>query len=227
MAQQTDPEDALGQFRALLRHHPRLFQDHPELLEELELGPGEEATVVGLEHARGRRLERRIQELEAELGGLVETARENDRLACHLHRLTVELLGCQDGEELIQTLVEGVQTNFQVDAVGLRLAREWFAGDLDEGFLAPQLWIQRRFVTTDTVALGPATDPETVGALYGEVQPPVESHALLPLRQGSQLFGLMGLASQDAQRYAPDRGTTYLERLAELTGALLSRYLRV
>jgi len=226
MAQQTDRNDPVGELRTLLREQPTLFRDHPELLEELELAPGEETTVVALEHARSRRLERRIEELEGELERLLETARENDRLAHQLHRLTVELLGCFDGDELVHSLLEGVRQNFRVEAVGIRVAREWFAPNLDERFLAPQLWVQKRFVAADSVVLGPPEDAEGVTSLYGETGEPVRSQALVPLRDGSQLFGLLGLGSSDARRYVPGMGTTYLERLAELAGALLARFAR-
>ncbi len=226
MAQQTDPEDPLAELRARLRSHPRLFRDHPELLEELELEPGSEATVVALEHARSRRRQRRIQALEKELGDLVTTARENDRLARHLHRLTVELLTCEDSEALIQGLLAGIRDHFPVDQVGIRVAEEGFGEIVDAAYLAPQLWLQRHFVTRDRVVLGPATDWETTGALYGASQSQIASHALLALRRGSQLFGLIGLASWESQRYSTHMGTTYLERLAELAGGLLSQYLR-
>jgi hypothetical protein len=226
MAQQTEHQDPIAHLRTLLREHPTLFRDHPELLEELRLAPGEDTTVVALEHARSRRLERRIEELEGELEQLVETARENDRLARHLHRLTVELLRCDDGDELVHALLEGVRQNFRVEAVGLRVAREWFAPNLDERFLAPQLWVQNRFVASGGVVLGPPEESEVVASLYGDTGEPVRSQALVPLRDGTQLFGVMGLASSEAQRYTPGMGTTYLERLAELAGALLARFAR-
>ncbi|MFB6260838.1 MAG: DUF484 family protein [Thiohalorhabdaceae bacterium] len=226
MAQQTDQQDPLGDLRALLRDHPTLFRDHPELLEELQLDPGEEASVVALEHARSRRLARRLGELESELEQLVATARENDRLARQLHRLTVELLACEDGDELVHTLLEGVRQNFRVAAVGLRVAREWFAPNLDERFLAPQLWVQKRFVASSKVILGPPEDPEGVTGLYGETAEPVRSQALVPLRHGTQLYGILGVASSEAERYTEGMGTTHLERLAELAGALLAQYSR-
>jgi hypothetical protein len=224
MSQQTDTTDPVSHIRALLREHPTLFRDHPELLDELQLAPGQEATVVALEHARSHRLERRIGQLEAELEHLVETARENDRLARQLHRLTVELLACDDGDELVHSLLEGVRQNFRVEAVGLRAAREWFPGTLDQRFLAGQEWVGSHFATAGGVQLGPPEDKETVTSLFGETAEPVRSQALVPLREGSQLFGVLGLGSSEANRYTQGMGTTYLERLAELAGALLARF---
>jgi len=54
------------------------------------------------------------------------------------------------------------------------------------------------------------------------------SVALLPLRVGalqnaSKAFGMLVLASPDPQRFAAGMGTDFLERIAELASAALSR----
>jgi hypothetical protein len=220
---QTSKNQSVTHLRAFLRENPHLFRDHPELLEELELGgdPGE--TVVSLERARTRRLERKVAELERELEELVATARDNDRLARQLHRLTMDLLDCRDSDELVHTLLEGVRHNFRVEAVGLRVAREWFADSLDPRFLAPQLWVQNCFVAESGIRLGPPSDGETVQSLYGATEDAVRSQALLPLREGSQVFGVLALGSDDGERYRAGMGTAYLEQMAEMAGAMLAR----
>jgi hypothetical protein len=51
------------------------------------------------------------------------------------------------------------------------------------------------------------------------------SLALIPLRAAAapQAFGLLVLASSDPERFAADMGTSFLERIGELTSAALSR----
>jgi hypothetical protein len=54
------------------------------------------------------------------------------------------------------------------------------------------------------------------------------SVALIPLREGavdsaSPAFGMLVLASPDPQRFASGMGTEFLERIAELSSAALSR----
>ena len=224
MAQTDQKTDPVKSLRDTLRENPRIFRDHPELLEGLELEPGQETTVVALEHARSRQLERRLTELEGELERLVAAARDNDRLARHLHQLTIELLGCADGDELAHTLLEGVRQNFQVEMAGIRLAEERFASRLDQRFLASQEWIRQCFAGSGSVVLGPPADAEIVHSLYGRTEPPIRSHALMALHSGSDLVGVLGLGSEERRRYTPGMGTTYLERLAELAGALLARF---
>jgi uncharacterized protein YigA (DUF484 family) len=43
--------------------------------------------------------------------------------------------------------------------------------------------------------------------------------------RSEQSFGLLALASEDAQRFYPEMGTLYLKRLGELVSAALLRYL--
>ena len=51
------------------------------------------------------------------------------------------------------------------------------------------------------------------------------SISLVPLRveAGAPAFGLLVLASPDAQRFTTDMGTEFLERIGELVSAALSR----
>ena len=53
----------------------------------------------------------------------------------------------------------------------------------------------------------------------------ITSLALIPLRVGpsTPAFGLLVLASSDAQRFTSGMGTDFLSRIGELTSAALSR----
>jgi uncharacterized protein YigA (DUF484 family) len=46
----------------------------------------------------------------------------------------------------------------------------------------------------------------------------------MPLRDGVA-FGLLALASEDAQRFYPEMGTLYLKRLGDLVSAAVARHL--
>jgi hypothetical protein len=52
----------------------------------------------------------------------------------------------------------------------------------------------------------------------------LRSFAYVALK-GSQAFGLLAMASEDARRFYPEMGTLYLKRLGELGSAALARYL--
>jgi uncharacterized protein YigA (DUF484 family) len=49
----------------------------------------------------------------------------------------------------------------------------------------------------------------------------------IALRAGEDPFGLLVLASADVERFYPDMGTLYLQRLSELVSAAILRVLPV
>ena len=57
-------------------------------------------------------------------------------------------------------------------------------------------------------------------SLFGESAPHLRSFSYVPLRD-ENVFGLLALASEDAQRFYPDMGTLYLKRIGELVSAAL------
>ena len=60
-------------------------------------------------------------------------------------------------------------------------------------------------------------------SLFGEAGAHLRSFSVIPLRD-TETFGLLALASEDAQRFYPEVGTLYLTRLGELVGAAIKRY---
>jgi uncharacterized protein YigA (DUF484 family) len=54
--------------------------------------------------------------------------------------------------------------------------------------------------------------------------PLLKSFAYVALR-GKETFGLLALASEDAQRFYPEMGTLYLTRIGEVAAACLLRFL--
>jgi len=59
---------------------------------------------------------------------------------------------------------------------------------------------------------------------FGEEAARLRSFAYVALK-GSEAFGLLAMASEDARRFYPEMGTLYLKRLGELGSAALLRYL--
>lgn len=63
-----------------------------------------------------------------------------------------------------------------------------------------------------------------VESWFGETNAPLKSFALIPLR-GENVFGLLAMSSEDAQRFYPEMGTLYLKRIGELLSVALLRYI--
>jgi hypothetical protein len=62
-----------------------------------------------------------------------------------------------------------------------------------------------------------------IDAWFGETNSTLKSFALIALRS-ERSFGLLALASEDAQRFYPEMGTMFLKRIGELASAALKRY---
>ena len=62
-------------------------------------------------------------------------------------------------------------------------------------------------------------------AWFGERAMQMHSYAYLPLHAGSETIGLLVLASEDKQRFYPEMGTVFLQRIAEATASALHPYL--
>ena len=59
---------------------------------------------------------------------------------------------------------------------------------------------------------------------FGEAAPHLRSFALVALRRDGVDFGVVALASEDAQRFYPEMGTLYLARVGELVSHALWRF---
>jgi hypothetical protein len=58
------------------------------------------------------------------------------------------------------------------------------------------------------------------------LDPGMRSLALIPLGQGEAHIGLLILGSEEIQRFYPEMGTLFLERIGELVSAAAQRTLR-
>jgi uncharacterized protein YigA (DUF484 family) len=58
---------------------------------------------------------------------------------------------------------------------------------------------------------------------FGESASQLKSFAMVPLRHGAT-FGLLVMASEDAERFYPEMGTLYLQRIGELASASLAPF---
>jgi len=143
--------------------------------------------------------------------------------ADRLQRWTRGLLNFRNARELPWYIVNELHAQFMVPQTGIKLwdlhadfAGEAYAKDVSEDVKA--------FATSLTAPYcGLNAGFEAAGWL-NDARAAV-SMALIPLRPepGAPAFGLLVLASPDAHRYHAEMGTDFLERIAELSSAALSR----
>lgn len=204
-----------------LANNPDFFQRHTEVLEHLRVPHETGAAVSLVEYQLGslreenRRFRRRLDEL-------LTIARDNDRLANHLHRFTLELIDAESVDDVLASLHGCLRDDLRADLVGLRLI-----GDVPGGSSART--IARNDPALDEFEAVFQKGRPVCGKLprsqlrllFGDAAEQVTSAALVPIIDTAPL-GLLGIGSQQSDRYRADHGTVFLRHL----GALLARSLR-
>ena len=205
-----------------LARHPDFFDQHPELLVGMQLPHPHNGQAISLVERQSLMLRERIKSLEARVAEMVRHGQENDAIAARLVTWTRALLLESDPARLPETLVREMKQVFSVPHCALRL---W---SVATAFAALEC---ARPVTADTVSLANSMRVPFCGSNVGFEaatwfgDDKIQSLAMLPLRVGADpaTFGLLVLASADMDRFHITMGTDFLERIAELASAALSR----
>jgi uncharacterized protein YigA (DUF484 family) len=205
-----------------LKENPSFFEDYADLIAEIFVPHPHGGHAIPIAERQIVTLREKNAELENRLRELIKFGGENDQIAEKLHRSTLALFAAPDLETTLAVLYHSLKEDFGVPQVASRL---W--GRVPEQSYLPEL-------AATTMELREYADQ--VGAPYCGPNAPFESRdwfergdawrsfAFLPLRT-AQTFGLLGLASEDSERFYPGMGTVYLTRLAELASVATARYL--
>lgn len=207
-----------------LRQNPEFFDEFADDLAEIYVPHSHRGQAVSLAERQLLTLREKNRTLEMRLSELLQFGEENDITSDKLHRLTVDLMRATDLPGVIGTLEYHLRERFGVPHVALRL---WLPG------VSAAL---REFdpVGDDIVRLahnlvspycGPYVTEEVLG-WFGEAGPGLKSFAQFALRAGEEPFGVLVMASEDSERFYPDMGTLYLQRMSDLVSAALLRIVR-
>jgi uncharacterized protein YigA (DUF484 family) len=168
-------------------------------------------------------LRERSKQLEAKLREVIQFGEENDAIGEKVHRLALALLGARDLATVIRTVHYNLREDFAVPHVALRVWNAPGAGEVAE--LNPASDATRDFATK---LVGPNCSPHaaegTSSDLFGSSAAQLKSFSYIPLRT-ADTFGLLALASEDAERFYPEMGTVYLKRIGDMVGTAVRRNL--
>jgi uncharacterized protein YigA (DUF484 family) len=208
-----------------LRTDPQFFESNAALLAELYLPSPHGSGTISLAERQQLAQRDKIRILEAKLSELIEFGEENDVISERVHRLSLGLLAARSFDALVQLVVHNLREDFQVPHAAIRLwvqphnAEDSASVDFTRADEELSLWTQN--LTNPYCGHLPPLNLETC---FGPTKAPLQSCALIPLR-GESTFGLLLLASEDAQRFYPEMGTLYLKRIGELVSVALLRYI--
>lgn len=199
-----------------LRTHPQFFDQHPELLERINVPHPYGGRAIPLAERQTVALREKLKLLEGRLAELLQFGEENDALSEKVHRLSVALAGAKDFPALAASLYFHLREDFAVPHVALRVWGKSVPADFDEAQAVDEA--QRHYASTMSAPqCGPAIGNPFV-PWFREAAEHVRSLALVPLGQ-TTVFGLLALGSEDPKRFFPEMGTLYLRRIGELCAA--------
>ena len=205
-----------------LREHPEFFQQHPDLLARMQVQHPHSGQAISLSERQMVGLREQNRLLEAKLRELIQFGDENDNIGERVHRITLALMMAHDLDTLLQSLYHNLRSDFSVPAVALRV---WPAlGSKSIAEAAPISQEVRVFAESLTQPYCGAQAMFESVDWFGTQAVSLSSYAYVALRAESA-FGLLALASNNAERFYSSMGTLYLKRLGELISMALRRFL--
>lgn len=206
-----------------LRTHPQFFDQHPELLEKIQVPHPYGGRAIPLAERQTVALREKLKLAEGRIAELIHFGAENDAISEKVHRLSVALVGARDFPALAQSLYFHLREDFAVPHVAMRVWGKSVPMDFAEA-QAVSAAERAQAESLGAPHCGPAAAHPLLG-WFGEAAEHVRSLALVPLGAAGEkraVFGLLALGSEDAQRFYPDMGTLYLRRIGELCAAGVS-----
>ena len=203
---------------AFLRKHPSIFQQHPELLDNLELK--DSRGTSSLLERQVARLQDRLEHIHAQHHELADIASNNKSIASKLDSVLTRLLSIQHLSEFLVDFPRSVREAFALEEVVIKTESS-VSGKPSEKLSYKEA--SRRLSAKHAVC--DDRWPQSVNNLFFKT--PIKSSALVPLisEQDGEVLGILALGSNDSRRFAPDLGSAHLDRLGLLAGTCLARLL--
>ena len=206
MAIDLNPKDV----EEFLRAHPNFLQDRPGLLAVLNLPHGGEGAVSLVERQVSVLRQRNIVSRQ-QINALSDIGRENDRLLEATRRTVLALLAGTNRQELAQIWLVQVTNTFKAELGALI----WITGEPNSN--------SAESVAGKLIGQGESFSgvlrPEEMKAMFTS-DASQGSAALSPIRNGSDILGVLAVGARDSARYRQEDGTIFLEYLAEVIGQL-------
>ena len=221
----TNPitEDDIANY---LANTPDFFERHAELLAAVQFTSPHSTRAVSLQERQAVMLREKIKALELRIMDMMRNGNDNVVLSDKLLRWARTLFMVSDPWTLPTQMAQEIAEQFAVPQVGIKVwdvmpafAHADFANGVsdDAKLFASSLMEPCCGLNTGFEAISWLPDPQAAVSL-----------AILPLRVGpsgsaTPAFGMLVLASPDAERFSSAMATDFLQRIAELAGAALSR----
>ena len=206
-----------------IRANPRFFEQYPDILMNLQVPHPHGGRTVSISERQILALREKAKFLERKLAELIQFGEENDAISGKIHTLACLLIGTRSIDEVIDTLEGQLTENFEVPHVTMRLWPNYKAQSPSRDEFTPTNQELQGFAHAMSVPYCGQHAVYETHRWFGESAPQLKSFAMVPLRHGAT-FGLLVMASEDAERFYPEMGTLYVQRIGELASAALAPF---
>lgn len=197
-----------------LQDNPMFFEEHVETLAQINLPHPHGGRTISLGERQLLALREKNKELEKKLREMVAFAHENDALQSKVHEFVVTLFAARDLAALQEMIPYLLRDIFAVPHTALRLWQ-----------IDPPSMETLAFADAQAHPVCLHVAAHDTAAWFGEHGALLHSYAYLPLHAGSASIGLLVLASEEKQRFYPEMGTVFLQRIAVAVESALHPHL--
>lgn len=201
--------------------NPDFFVHNEASLEHLTL-THDSGTAVSLIERQVVLLRKQKKELENQLTGLIQAARNNEQIVSRMQRFTLEMIYAQNLDDVVASCQNLLRSDFKADFAVIKLIgtrkNSHFTdpADIDSRSFAP-LFKKRQPIC------GRITDNQR-NFLFAENSDDVNSAVIIPLQTTKDL-GILALGSMEKTRFTPGMGTLFLSYLGELVTATIAKHI--
>lgn len=226
--QETQQGESLSEHEVAdyLRTHPKFFQHHDYLLNELVVTHPETGQAVSLIERQVSILRDQKLELKQQLQQLTQVARTNEQLLERLQRLLLKVLDSANLEDAIIRITSGLKEDFHADEVTLLLLAGPAGLEQRRNLDDPALKSVGKTLSNKSPLCGHLRS-EQLQILFGPKAGDIASAVLLPLckDEKSDCIGLLGIGSIDPKRFHPTMDTAFIGYLGSVLSRILNNHL--
>lgn len=201
-----------------LREQPDFFNQHAELLLELEI-PHPSGQAVSLFDRQLAALRDENRQLKSNMHTMIENARSNESLIKRIHGLVLQLMEATGPHAIFSTLREQLKEHFNADRVAVLVfaAPSFVEVDGPTEFIGqgePREALFEELLTNDNAVCG-LTEANIQQTLWPNEQTFAGSNALLPLNAATWR-GVIAIQSDDDARFTAEMGTEFLSYISDI-----------
>ena len=217
-------EMTIDEIAEFLKKNPDFFEHHADVLLALNVTHPHGGRTVSIPERQLIATREKVRLLENKLTELIQFGEENDALSEKIHALTLKLIGAASLDQAIDVLYLDLLDRFQVPHVAVRFWGVVPTGGTSTPEFQNSPAELRQFVDAMTQPYCGAHPVYETHLWFGEHAPHLKSYALIPLKN-EKTFGLLLMASENAERFYADMGTMFLSRIGQVFAHCAARNL--